>query len=160
MTNRAAKDSPMTFPDSKQPRLSRVELHALLDAEKRSRKEPSIHADLVAEIRKHAARCNMGEEPDDGVGWVGALAKFRNAIASGALDTILGVREPTIEDVQREAVRVFGPTLGDIDVLDERHTWPGVEVHLTGWFREALRAPTVKSAYAALRALPDYEEPT
>ncbi len=76
-------------------------------------------------------------------------------IASGILDDILGIPEPTIEDVTREAVRVFGSRVG----VQKGSRGMFVAATLSKAFegKFVVRAPTVAAAYAALRALPDYE---
>ena len=77
---------------------------------------------------------------------------------SGDLDDILGVREPTIEDVQREAKKKtkrplfigFSEAWSDsffIQEMSDENFVVTTLVHTT----------TIAAAYAALRTMPDYE---
>jgi hypothetical protein len=83
----------------------------------------------------------------------GFTASF--SIHRGDFDDILGVQEPTLEDVQREARRALGK--GSVEV-----TSGGAETSV--YFRRpggstvsVVWAPTIAATYAALRALPDCE---
>lgn len=71
-------------------------------------------------------------------------------IERGSFDDVLGVREPTIEDVRREAKRC---------VRDATIQTSGVSGRVDVYARLTLimRAMPLRAAYAALRALPDYE---
>lgn len=93
----------------------------------------------------------------------GALGDAAQAINEGRFDDLLGVREPTIDDVNREAVRVFGPSAyacddaidcgGFVLVWRDRGA-PG----MSGAGKSpSITAPTVAAAYAFLRALPDWK---
>ena len=74
----------------------------------------------------------------------------------GGLDDILGIPSPTLTDVTREAERKLHP---DARVWDMRGDY--VRVFETEDEEESadpcIIAPTLASAYAALRALPDRE---
>jgi hypothetical protein len=76
---------------------------------------------------------------------------------SGVFDDIIGVPEPTVDDVTREAVRVLGVSSG-VDVCQGRveiHAHPSIQIYVNLGGREWPKA--IAAAYAALRALPDYE---
>jgi len=70
-------------------------------------------------------------------------------IEAGSYDDALGVREPTLDDVEREAERVYGPNQ---DVWVDYDECVKVDTGRLVW-----RAPTVASAYVALRTLPDWK---
>jgi hypothetical protein len=92
------------------------------------------------------------------------LLQLSRDIRRGNLNDVLGVREPTIEDVQREAARVYGRAETNLDsMFGEEFTMPA-QVRVFASARDryidespALVAPTIAAAYAALRTLPDYE---
>lgn len=77
-------------------------------------------------------------------------------VEAGDFDDILGVPEPTLEDVKREAVRVFGEA---VSVESDQRVAVGMHHPARDgsvWY-DHVRAPTIAAAYAALRPLPDYE---
>lgn len=65
-------------------------------------------------------------------------------------------KEPTMDDLRQEAVRVYGDTA----VVDNAQSY--VSVYETYLYSQMgvfiLRCPTFKSAYAALLQLPNYGE--
>lgn len=81
------------------------------------------------------------------------LLRLSRDIARGDLDDILGVREPTIEEVWREAVRVFGAGFDPYRTTVFSDGW----VLLPLPYREEVRVPSISAAYAALRTMKDYE---
>ncbi len=108
----------------------------------------SIHEKLLEQLDLYHKKCS-----DCGSY---ALIHAMDSIDCGAFDPILGVKEPTLEDVRRELDRCLpGYWLdaeswsdGGIDVYDDepRHDYLMMRFH------------NVESAYAALRVLPDYKE--
>ena len=119
----------------------------------------SIHKMLAARLHKYAQMrwfydIEEGDDTDDGddMSVEDTLNTIADEIMRGDFGDILGAREPTIEDVQREAVRVYG-----------KHTavraWEdGLSIQVgTVVLNEPLYAPTIAAVYAALRTLPDYE---
>ncbi len=75
------------------------------------------------------------------------------------LDHILGKPEPTLDDVCEEAKRVYGAEAVCTQVGQVLPSW---RVYRTAYDARhdytAVDAPTISSAYAALRALPSKEE--
>jgi len=88
----------------------------------------------------------------DGPGAVYELARM--IAEEGFLDDTLGVPEPTLEDVKREAERALE---NDI-VVEDNSEWNGVWVWTAINHEDrkmpTVYAPTLASAYAALRTLP------
>jgi hypothetical protein len=118
----------------------------------------SIHERIAERIRVTANErkdCGVFEDIYAGT-WLDDVAR---AFLEGDFDDILGVTEPTIEDVKREAVRVFGPNAtvegpsvpGDFAFANHKYlsenddAWPDVA------------ARSVAAIYAALRTIQDYE---
>ena len=121
----------------------------------------SIHEKLAASIKDltaaHAAEI-MGVG-DECCGPNPCIDCIIGAIKCGLFSDILGVREPTIEDVRREAVRVFGNQWTADD-----HNFGDPPESVTIWKDSVdydgnppLIAPTVAAAYASLLSMPDYE---
>lgn len=115
----------------------------------------TVHEKLAARLRTTSTRrfCfDCGNE---------ALESTIADIESGLLNDVLGVREPTIEDVNQEAVRV-DPTAW-VDCGYDFNDRPCVTVYARDEdvdcdaHRIFLRCPTRASAYAALRTMKDYE---
>lgn len=115
----------------------------------------TIHDRLAARLRSTPACLRDGNSASSTTAyslWQDLADVLADAIEHGDFDDILGVRKPSIEDVKREAVRVF-----------DKHTavrvWEdGLSIQVgTVVLNEPLYAPTVAAAYQALRALPDYE---
>lgn len=75
---------------------------------------------------------------------------------SGKWDDILGKPEPTINDVREEARRVFGAPA--YTVGGPRYVTVHSENEKSLKMVEEILAPTIASAYAALRALPSKVE--
>lgn len=122
----------------------------------------NIHDKLAARIHAFAdtLRAKPFAEEKLAATYVSDVAR---AFAEGDFDDILGVREPTIDDVRREATRVSGRedaivkdwgysvVVRIIDSSDSGKAPDSVSVPL------CVEAPTIASAYAALRALPDWK---
>jgi len=115
----------------------------------------TIHKKLAARLRSTPACLrdgNSASSPTVYGPWQVVADVLADAIEHGDFDDILGVRKPSIEDVKREAVRVFG-----------KHTavraWEdGLSIQVgTVVLNEPLYAPTIAAVYAALRAMKDYE---
>lgn len=68
------------------------------------------------------------------------------------LDDVLGVCDPKIGDVRREARRVFGDQTCTFAAPEFVSAYVGDKAH------EAMTVPTIAAAYAALRTLPDHKE--
>lgn len=115
----------------------------------------SIHEKLAASIKDLTA-AHAAELMGVGDGCCGpnpCIDCIIGAIKCGLFSDILGVREPTIEDVRREAVRVFGAGFDPYRTTVFSDGW----VLLPLPYREEVRVPSISAAYAALRTLPDYE---
>lgn len=113
----------------------------------------TIHDKLAARIRAEMLRVGKWKDSPHLIGLL-------HRIERGDFDDILGVREPTLEDVHKEAVRVYGAlSLCRIDGDDS----DGIAVRVfrrhdaTKNHSAALLAPTTAAAYAALRTLPDWK---
>lgn len=127
----------------------------------------SVHEKLAARLREewgHIYSCKPGDRVAD---WdqsdsgpydqQSCLGCDMDAVASmfetGDFDDILGVREPTIEDVQRLALHVYGKHAA-VRVGED-----GLSIQVgTVVLNEPLYAPTIAAAYAALRTLEDFAE--
>lgn len=115
----------------------------------------SIHKKLASRLHKYAQMrwfydVEDGDDAHDDMCIEDVLNTIADEIMRGDLDDVLGVREPTIEDVQREAARVFG----------NAHCLAGWHAGLFGVHSHRgheVIAPTIAAAYAALRTMPDYE---
>lgn len=110
--------------------------------------EMSIHDKLAARIHAFAdtLRAKPFAEEKLAATYVSDVAR---AFVEGDFDDILGAREPTLDDVKREAVRVFGPGAGvymyksgEVDVWKDKQVFD---------------YETLASAYATLRTLPDWK---
>jgi hypothetical protein len=86
--------------------------------------------------------------------WQDAADLLAAAFTRGDFDGLLGVAEPTLEDVKAEARRVFGNSVRvdsyGASVYVTRRVPDGVRVY----DEHLVVAPTIASAYQALRALP------
>lgn len=125
----------------------------------------SIHEKLAARLREkynHTRACAEAKQPrrrTDPECFACEMHVLADEVELGRHDGVLGVRAPTIEDVERETKRVSGRD--DATVKD----WGGAVVVLVFTLSSSgkltmplcVEAPSVPSAYAALRALPDYE---
>lgn len=96
--------------------------------------------------------------------WQDAADALADAFERGDFDDLLGVGEPTLEDVKREAVRAIGAA---VHVERWRTSDHESRVIVRVWRSERdrqcnempmLDAPSASSAYAALRALPSKGE--
>lgn len=84
------------------------------------------------------------------------LDALKREFIGGEWNDILGVENPTFEDVERESVRVFGR--GDSPSTVTVYGSGSVGVSAPGSLaRHAVLAPSLAAAYAALRALPSRE---
>lgn len=128
----------------------------------------SIHEKLAARLREmggEVARGIVSPNPWNMIAYEDdkrlveiAVEHVAKLIERGDLNNILGVREPTIEDVQREAKKKtkrplfigFSEAWSDsffIQEMSDENFVVTTLVHTT----------TIAAAYAALRELPDYE---
>lgn len=76
------------------------------------------------------------------------LTRVAGDIRAGDHDNVLGKSDPSIEDVREEAKRVFGD-IARVDSDDRVYVVLPLAIPVV--------APTIASAYAALRALPSKE---
>ena len=112
----------------------------------------TIHEKLAARLRDLSERLHETHCHEPKLSVFRACESLAEYVESGNFDDILGVREPTIEDVKREAVRVYGKHAA------VRAWEDGLSIQVgTVVLNEPLYAPTIAAVYAALRALPDYE---
>lgn len=126
----------------------------------------TVHDKLSARLRSTPACLRDGNSASSATvygPWQDAADMLADAIEHGDFDDILGVREPTLEDVKREAVRVYGVAKeygGAIVYYLDNGVHVGVGSEVCGQHVEVypVIAPTIAAAYQALRALPDYEE--
>lgn len=98
----------------------------------------------------------LAEEVSDCVQFEGTLAGYyachnlTERIGFGQLDDVLGVSNPTLDDVNIEVQRVYGPSA-------IAHIYDDGMVGLASSIDKVIfYCPTIESAYAALRTLPDY----
>lgn len=129
----------------------------------------TLHDKLAARLHKYSkmAWCyDVGEGDyafDDEMSVEDVLNTVANEIKRGDFDDVLGAREPTIDDVKREAARVFGEAKeygGALVYYLDNGVHVGVGSKVRGQHVEVypVIAPTIAAAYAALRALPDWKE--
>lgn len=116
----------------------------------------TIHDKLAARLHNMAERARAQGRSYAGAYAARWLHDAADSIEAGDLDDILGVREPTIEDVRREARRVsfpnaLPPFMGCINDPS------CVVMRCPKGSSHTYVFPTIAAAYAALRTMPDYK---
>lgn len=86
-----------------------------------------------------------------------ALTRVTGALYSGLLDDILGVRNPTIDDVRTETYRVYRDGYRADLGASKVHVVLKKTTFKPGTSQGDFLFPSVAAAYGALRAMPDYE---
>lgn len=114
----------------------------------------SIHEKLAARLRELAERLHETHCHESKLAVFRACESLAEYVESGDFDDVLGVREPTIEDVKLEAARVFGAGFDPYRTTVFSDGW----VLLPLPYREEVRVPSISAAYAALRTLEDFAE--
>ena len=89
---------------------------------------------------------------------INACEMVADLIEDGNIDDILGKAEPCLDDVREEARRVFGEHVSCDTVYEARNTCIVNSGNGRGMWQHQINAPTIASAYAALRALPSGRE--